>query len=118
FNVAHALTADARVRHFHAAAVADHALVLHAAVLAASALPVLFRAKDAFAEQTVFFRPVRAVVDRLGLLHFAERPTADVVRTGEADFDRGVVVNAIVSCVSDGHLPMLLLDAPPLRLDG
>ena len=96
FDVPHALAADAAVRDLDAAAVADHALVLHAAVLAAGAFPVLFRAEDALAEQAVFFRAVGAVVDRLRLLDFAERPAADVVRAGQADADRAVVVDAIV----------------------
>src|SRR5207248_1709738 len=68
FDVAHALAADAAVRDLDAAAVADHALVLHAAVLAAGALPILLRAEDAFAEQAVFLGPVGAVVDGLRLL--------------------------------------------------
>src|SRR5690606_15804072 len=83
-DVAHALATNAAVRHLHAAAVADHPLVLHAAILAAGAFPVLLRAKDALAEQAVLFGTVGAVVDRLGLLHFAERPATNVVRSGEA----------------------------------
>ena len=84
-DVAHPLAADAAVRDLHAAAVADHALVLHAAVLAAGAFPVLLRAEDPLAEQAVLFRAVGAVVDRLRLLDLAERPAADVVRAGQAD---------------------------------
>ena len=78
-DVAHALAADAAVRHLHAAAVADDALVLGALVLAAGALPVALRAEDALAEQAVLLRAVGAVVDRLGLLDLAEGPDADVV---------------------------------------
>src|SRR5207244_3512229 len=73
-DVAHALAADAAVRYLDAAAVADHALVLHAAVLAAGALPVLLRPEDALAEQAVLLRAVGAVVDGLGLLDLAEGP--------------------------------------------
>src|SRR5947209_2719246 len=102
--MAHALAADAAVRHLDAAAVADHALVLHAAVLAAGAFPVLFGAKNAFAEQAVFFRPVRAVVDRLGLFHLAERPRTNVVRSRQADFYRGVVINPVVTGFADCHI--------------
>ncbi len=91
------------MRHLDAAAVADHALVLHAAVLAAGAFPVLFRAEDALAEQTVLFRAVGAVVDRLGLLDLAERPGADIVRAGQADAHRAVVVDAIVVDVAGAH---------------
>ena len=103
FDVAHPLAADAAVRHLDAAAVADHALVFHAAVLAAGAFPVLFRAEDALAEQTVFFRPVGAVVDRFRLLHLAERPTANIVRSGEADLDRCVIVDPIVGAFASTH---------------
>src|SRR5205807_6750864 len=95
-DVAHALAADARVRDLDAAAVADHALVLHAAVLAAGALPVLFRAEDAPAEQAVLLGAVGAVVDGLRLLDLAERPGADVVRAGQADADGPVVVDPVV----------------------
>src|SRR6185295_9503888 len=81
-DVAHALAADPAVGDLDAAAVADHTLILHAAVLAAGALPVLLGAEDALAEEAVLLGPVGAVVDRLGLLDLAERPGADVVRAG------------------------------------
>ena len=103
-DMAHPLAAHAAMRDLDAAAVADHPLVLHAAILAAGAFPVLFRAKDALAEQAVLFRTVGAVVDRFGLFHFAERPTADVVRPGQADLDRRVVVDPIVRAFADAVL--------------
>ena len=49
-DVAHALTADLGARDFHAAAVADLALVADLFILTAVALPVLRGAKDALAE--------------------------------------------------------------------
>src|SRR5439155_6469125 len=70
-DVAHAFAADAGVGDLDAAAVADHALVLHAAVLAAGALPVFFGSEDAFAEQAVFFGAVGTVVDGFGFFDFA-----------------------------------------------
>ena len=73
-DVAHALAADAAVRDLDAAPVADDALVLHALVLAAEALPVALGTEDPLAEQAVLLRPVGAVVDGLGLLDLAERP--------------------------------------------
>ena len=73
-DMAHALAANARQRDFDAALLADDALVLHALVLAAQALVVLDRAKDARAEQAVTLGLERAVVDRLRLLDLAERP--------------------------------------------
>src|SRR5262249_38133171 len=95
-DVAHALAADAGVGDLDAAAVADHALVLHAAVLAAGALPVLLRAEDALAEQAVLFRPVGAVVDGFGLLDLAKRPAPNVMGASQADADRPIVVDAVV----------------------
>src|SRR5206468_3634735 len=103
FDMAHAFAADARVRDLDAAAVADHALVLHAAVLAAGALPILFGAEDALAEQAVLFGAVGAVVDGLRLFHFAEGPAADVVGAGEADAHSAVVINAVVIGFTGAH---------------
>src|SRR5207302_9692129 len=102
-DVAHALAAHARVRDLDAAAVADHALVLHAAVLAAGALPVLLGTEDALAEEAVLLRAVRAVVDRLRLLDLAERPAADVVRAGQADAHGPVIVDAVVVDFTGTH---------------
>src|SRR5208283_3316140 len=76
-DVTQALAADFGQRDFHSALVADHAAVLHALVLAAEALPVGYRAKDAGAEQAVPLRFKGAVVDGLGLGDFAMRPAPD-----------------------------------------
>jgi hypothetical protein len=65
---------------FDAALVADDAAVLHALVLAAEALPVGDRSKDAGAEEAVALRLEGAVVDGLGLGDFAMRPAADLLR--------------------------------------
>ena len=107
FDMPHPLAADARVGDLDAAAIADHALVFHAAILAAGAFPVLFRAEDAFAEQAVLFGPVGAVVDRFGLLHLAEGPAPDVVRACQTDLDRGIIIDPIVRAFADGHLRVL-----------
>ena len=95
-DVAHALATDTAVRDLDAATVADDAFELGAFVLTAGTLVVAFWAEDAFTEQTVLFRAVGSIVDGLGFLNFAERPRTDVVRGGEVDFYRGVVVNAVV----------------------
>src|SRR6185436_7912627 len=86
-DMAHALAADLGDGDLDAALLADDALVLHALVLAAQALIVLDRAKDARAEQAVALGLERAVVDGLGLLDLAERPAADALRRGNADLD-------------------------------
>jgi hypothetical protein len=103
-DVPHPLAAHAAMRDLDAATVADHALILHTAILAAGAFPVLFWAKDPLAKQPVLLWAVGAVVDRFWLLHFAERPAADVVRPGQADLDRSVIVNPIVRAFADTHL--------------
>src|SRR3954470_10312997 len=96
-DMTHALPAHTTVRHLHAATVANHAFVLHATVLTARAFPILFRAKNALTEKAVLLRAIRAVINRFRLLHFTERPTADVVRPGQTDLHRRVVVNPVVA---------------------
>ncbi len=108
FDVPHPLAAHAGMGDFDAAAVADHALVLHAAVLAAGAFPVLFGAENPLAEQAVLLRTVGPVVDGFRLLHLAKRPTANVVRPRQADLDRRVIVDPIVGGFADRHEPVLL----------
>ena len=92
-DVAHALATDLRARDLHAAALAHDALVAHALVLAAVALPVLGGTEDALAEETVLLGLERAVVDRLGLGHLARAPGADLLGGGEADLDGVEVVD-------------------------
>jgi hypothetical protein len=87
-DVAHALAAHLGLRDFNAAFLADHAAVLEALVLAAQAFVVLDRAEDLGAEQAVALGLEGAVVDGLGLLHFAEGPGADFLRRRHADADR------------------------------
>src|SRR6195256_3967802 len=71
FDMAHALAPDPRQRHFDRALLADDPLVLHALVLAAQALVILDRPKDARTEQAVTLGLERAVIDGLRLLDFA-----------------------------------------------
>ena len=92
-DVAHALAPHLGPRDLDAALVADDALVAHALVLAAGALPVLRRTEDALAEQAVTLRLERAVVDRLRLRHLAARPGANLLRRGERDAHRVEIVN-------------------------
>ena len=86
-DVAHALAAHPRQRHFHAAFLADDALVLHPLVLAAQALIVLDRPEDAGAEQAVALRLEGAVVDGLRLLDLAIGPRQDLLRAGDRNPD-------------------------------
>ena len=75
-DVAHALAANAGERNFHAATVADDALVLDAFVFSAGALPIAGGTENALAEKTALFRLEGAVVDGLGILDLAFAPTA------------------------------------------
>src|SRR5947208_15964160 len=75
-DVPHALAADLGARYLHPAALAHDALVTHALVLAAVALPVLGRTEDPLAEEPVLPGLERAVVDRLGLGDLARAPAA------------------------------------------
>mmetsp|Transcript_23362 Transcript_23362/g.55498 ORF Transcript_23362/g.55498 Transcript_23362/m.55498 type:complete len:1308 (+) Transcript_23362:390-4313(+) len=86
-DVAHALAAHLGLGDFDAALLADDAAVLQALVLAAQALVVLDRAEDLGAEQAIALRLEGPVVDGLGLLHFTERPAADLLRRCQADLD-------------------------------
>ena len=86
-DVAHTLTANLGLGHLDAAAVADLALITDALILAAVALPVLGRSKNALAVQAVALRLQGAVVDGLGLLHLTVAPLADLLRRGKADFN-------------------------------
>ena len=86
-DMAHALAPNARQRHLDAALLADHALVLHALVLAAQALVVLDRPEDARAEQAVALGLERAVVDGLGLLDLAVGPGQNLLRARDRDLD-------------------------------
>jgi len=86
-DVAEAFAANFRERDFHAALVADDSAMFHALVLAAQALPVGYRTKDAGAEQAVALRFEGAVVDSFGLGDFAMGPAPDFFRRCEADLD-------------------------------
>ena len=86
-DVAHALATHGGLGDLHAAALAHDALEAHALVLAARALPVAARSEDLLSEEAVLLGLERAVVDGLGLLHLAVRPTTDVVSGGQADLD-------------------------------
>ena len=86
-NVAHALTANLCLGDLNTAAIADLALVADALVLAAVALPVLGRSKNALAVQAVALRLQGAVVDGFRLLDLAVAPVADLLRRSQADFN-------------------------------
>ena len=67
--MAHALATNLRACDLYTAALADDAFKADALVLAAVALPVLRRAEDLLAEESVLLRLEGSVVDRLWLLY-------------------------------------------------
>ena len=87
FDVAHTLPADLLLRYFHAATVANDALVPDTLVLTARALIILDRAKYPLAEQAIALRLVGPVVDGLRLEYLAEGTLQDGVRGSQADRD-------------------------------
>src|SRR5262249_10132785 len=89
FDMAHALAAHARQRHFHAATVANHATMLDALILSAGAFPVLHGTENAFAEQAALLGLERAVIDGLGVFHFPFGPGTNGF--GRRDLDRDVL---------------------------
>jgi len=74
FDVPHAFATHFGKGHFNATLLADHPAVLEALVLAAQALVVLDRSKDAGAEEPVPFRLERTIVDGFRLLDLAIGP--------------------------------------------
>ena len=87
FNVAHPFAANARQRDFHAATVADHALVLDPLVFSARAFPIPGRPENALAKQTALFGLEGPVVDRLRILDLTLAPRPHRVRGRDADRD-------------------------------
>src|SRR5207237_48829 len=83
-DVAHTVAADLGQRDLDAAAIEDDAAVTDALVLAAVALPVLYRAENALAEQPVALRLERPVIDGLGLGDLAPRPPGPLALQLEA----------------------------------
>ncbi len=86
-DVAHAFAADAREGDFHAATIADDALVLDPFVFAARAFPVLRRTENAFAKETALLRLEGTIVDRFRVLDFAFAPGTNGVRGRDGDAD-------------------------------
>ncbi len=82
-DMPHSLPPHATVSHLHATAIADHSLVFHSAIFTARAFPVLLRTKNSFAKQSVLLWSIGTIVDRLGLLDFAHRPAANIVRSSQ-----------------------------------
>ena len=86
-DMPHPLATDNGSRDFHAAFLADHAVVADPFVLAAEALEVLGGTEDALAEESIRLRTLCAVVDGLRLGHLAAGPAKDVLGAGDGQGD-------------------------------
>ena len=71
-NVTHPLAANTGVGDFHTTPIANHTFVLHTTELAAGAFPILLRPKNLFAEKTIFFGTIGAVIDSLRFFDFTK----------------------------------------------
>ena len=100
FNVAHALTAHSAQGDLDAAAVADHAFVFDALVLAAGTLPVPGGTKNTLAKQTALFRFEGPVIDGFWVLDFTGAPGANALWRSDAN-GHGVKVLAFRSLSED-----------------
>ena len=87
FDVAHALAANPRQRHFHAATIADDALVLDPLVFSARAFPIARRAENSFAEKAALFRLEGTVIDCLRIFDLALAPRPHRVTRRDTDRD-------------------------------
>ena len=84
-NVTHALSAHLGLGDLDAALVADDALVAHALVFAAVALPILRGPEDTLAEQAVALGLKGPVVYGFSFGDLAVRPLPDLFRRSKAD---------------------------------
>ena len=87
FDMSHTFTADTGFCDLNAAAIAYNALITDLLVFSAGTFPVLLGTEDTLAEQTVTFRLLGTVIDRLRLLYFTIRPFTNSFRRGESDFN-------------------------------
>src|SRR3989344_1582694 len=109
-DVAHALTTHDGARNLNTAFVADDALVADTLVLAAVTLVVLLGAEDLLVEEPVLLGALGAVVDGLGLGHFAVAPRKDALGGREPEGERVPEVRRLAkreargSAGSNGHI--------------
>ena len=76
FDMAHPIATNPGQRNFHAAAVANDALMFDPLVFSAGAFPIAGRSKNSFAKKAALFRLKGAVINCLGIFDFAFAPGA------------------------------------------
>ena len=108
--MSHSLATNPAMGNLDPATVTNHAFVFHATVFAAGTFPVLFGTKNPLAEQTVLFRTISTIVNRLGLLHLTIGPGGpNVGGIGQSDADRANVIDAVVIHIGGAHhLPLCI----------
>ena len=80
FDMPHTLSSHLAACNFHAALLAHVPFIFHSFIFSAMAFPILHRPEDFFAEQTVAFGFLGAVIDGFRLRYFAVRPFSDFFR--------------------------------------
>src|ERR1700686_1129895 len=85
FNMTHAFAANAGERYFHAATIANDALMFDALVFSAGAFPIPCRTKNSLAEKAALFRLKGAVINCLRVFDFALAPGSHRVARRDAD---------------------------------
>ncbi len=91
--MAHPVAPHLGFRDFNATTFTDDTSVANPFVLAAVTFPVLGRAKNALAEQTVTLGLQCPVVDRFRFQNFTVRPLQNPLRGGDSDFNEIELVN-------------------------
>ena len=79
-NVSHTFTTNAGFCNFYTTAVTDNPLVAYLLIFSTVTFPVLARSENSFTEQSISFRLLRTVVDRLWFLYFTMTPFVDSIR--------------------------------------
>ncbi|MNN67037.1 hypothetical protein D3C81_1826490 [compost metagenome] len=111
--MAHTFAADFSAGNFHAAAVADNALITDAFVFTTVTFPVFLRSKDTFAEETFFFRFQSTIVDGFRFFYFSAGPRTNFFRRSKPDFHKFKIVNVQQGATLLNLYPDLVPEALP-----
>src|SRR5450432_2713309 len=84
-NVSHAFSPYGGYGEFDATFITDHSRSPLVPIFATGARPIACWAKDALTKESIFFRLLRAIIQRLRLGDLAITPPADLLWTSEAD---------------------------------
>ena len=114
-NMPHPFSSNTRMGNFYSASITYNPFMFYSFIFSAKTFPIAFRSKNAFTEQTIFFCPVRSIINRFRLFYFAIRPASDIFRGCERYFHRTIFINFIVHDICHFRiLPITLLKLPSL----